>query len=282
VFHADGSAAVGPIALVEVQAYVYAAKLAAAELACEFADDGVAVALTTQAELLRARFARAFWMAEHQTFALAIDGAKAQCAVQTSNAGHALFAGIADDEQAAGVAATLLGEAMFSGWGVRTLSIHELRYNPMSYHNGSVWPHDNAMIAEGLARYGHKAEVLRILDAMFDASQALDQRLPELMCGFPRRAASPTRYPVANAPQAWAAGSVFMLLRAALGLHVDATTGLVWFDRPVLPSWLEHLRITRLAVGSEEVDLDLRRSEDGVAVVVTRATGNVEVLTRTP
>jgi glycogen debranching enzyme len=177
------------------------------------------------------------------------------------------------------VAATLLADDSFSGWGVRTLSSLERRYNPMSYHDGSVWPHDNALIAAGLARYGMKREALRILDGMFDASRFVDlNRLPELFCGFARRSAEgPTLYPVACAPQAWASGAVYLLLQACLGLSIDGNRRLLTLHRPALPLALRRLRLIGLEVGSATIDLDLRRHRRDVGVNVIRREGDVEV-----
>src|SRR5205814_6838685 len=165
------------------------------------------------------------------------DGNKEPCRVRTSNAGHCLFAGIATDEHARRVAATLMDESSFSGWGIRTVATSEARYNPMSYHNGSVWPHDNALIAAGFARYGRTTEASRVLGGIFDLSRSVDlHRLPELICGFHRRTSeSPTLYPVACAPQAWAAGAAFLLIQACLGLTIDATARRVTFAHSVLP-----------------------------------------------
>ncbi len=281
VFHEDGSSAEGPIALCEVQAYVYAARRAAAQLASALGFSARASAYDLEAEELRARFGERFWNEEIGTFALAVDGHKRPCLVRTSNAGHALFGGIATAEQARGVATQLLSEASYSGWGIRTLASTEARYNPMSYHNGSVWPHDNALLAAGLARYGHKREVLGIMDGLFAASTAVDaHRLPELICGFARRpGAGPTLYAVAAAPQAWASAAVFMLLQSCLGMSVDAVNMQIRLDHPVLPEWLETVSIRGLRVGAESLDLEFTRYPDDVGVVVSHRTGNIDVLT---
>ena len=206
VFHSDGVLAEAPIALCEVQSYVYAAKLAASELAALLGDGTAAQELKNQAESLRRRFEEIFWCEDISTYALALDGSKRPCRVRTSNAGHCLFAGIATEEHARRVATTLTDETSFSGWGIRTVASNEARYNPMSYHNGSIWPHDNSLIAAGFARYELKGSVAMVLAGMMDASIFFDlHRLPELFCGFPRRPGeAPTLYPVACAPQAWA------------------------------------------------------------------------------
>ncbi|HTM22484.1 MAG TPA: amylo-alpha-1,6-glucosidase, partial [Kofleriaceae bacterium] len=279
VFHADGSLAQGPIALCEVQGYVHEAYLSACGLAEAMGRRVVAVELRERAEWLRQRFERAFWSDALGTYVLALDGDKQPCAVRTSNAGHVLFTGTADPARAAAVGRALMADDAFSGWGVRTVSARERRYNPMSYHNGSIWPHDNAVCAAGLARYGMKQEAMRIMAAMFDASQYVDlNRLPELFCGFPRRPAEgPTLYPVACAPQAWAAGTVFMLLQACLGMTIDARRRRLVLFQPQLPRELHRVRIDRLRVGAGELDLDLHRHGDDVGVNVVTRLGGVEV-----
>jgi glycogen debranching enzyme len=280
VFHDDGRMADAPIALCEVQAYAYAARLGAAAIAQALGDPSRAGRLRDQAEALRSSFEERFWSDEIGTYALALDGDKRRCLVRSSNAGHALLAGIASPEHARRAAGTLLDDLSFSGWGVRTLSAAELRYNPMSYHNGSIWPHDNALVAAGLARYGLKREACRILGAMFEASTRLElHRLPELFCGFKRRAGDgPTLYPVACAPQAWAAGAVFLLLQAALGIRVEAAARRVELHDALLPEFLDTVTIEGLAVGDGSVDLVLQRHEDDVGVHVARRRGEVSVV----
>jgi glycogen debranching enzyme len=280
IFHADGSLAVGPIALCEVQAYVYGAYQAAARLAGAVDRACEAGAWLARAERLRERFAEAFWLPELGTFALALDGQKKPCRVRTSNAGQCLLTGIARPEHADRVAQTLLSPELYSGWGVRTVAAGEARYNPMSYHDGSVWPHDNALIGEGLARYGHKSAVCRLLTGLFEASRFLDlHRLPELFCGFARRhGEGPTLYPVACAPQAWSAASVLLLLRACLGLEIDGIRGEITFCFPVLPEFLREVHIGDLRVGTASVDLLLLRHGNDVGINVTRKEGGVRVL----
>lgn len=279
VFHADGTLAEGPIALCEVQGYVYAAKLYAAMLASVLGQSGRAVKLRAEAEALRERFEQAFWCEDLATYALALDGKKRPCRVRTSNAGQCLFSGIVSPERAPRLARTLMSEDSFSGWGVRTVASGEVRYNPMSYHNGSIWPHDNALIAFGLARYRLRAEVLRILTGMFDASLFVDlHRMPELFCGFPQRPGEgPTLYPVACAPQAWAAAGVFLLLQSCLGLHIDGVQRRISFCYPVLPAFLRRIRIGNLRVGGAVVDLRLERHRADVSINVLRREGDVEI-----
>jgi glycogen debranching enzyme len=281
VFHADGSLARGPIALCEVQGYVYAAKRGAARLAVALGAIDAADALARQAETLRKRFEEAFWCADLGTYALALDGEKRQCRVRSSNPGHCLFTGIVARDRARRVAENLLDPRSFSGWGVRTVAEGEARYNPMSYHNGSIWPHDNALIGAGLASYRLKEEAARILGGMFDASLFVDlNRMPELFSGFRRRPGEgPTRYPVACSPQAWAAGAVFHLLQACLGLRIEAATGRVYLHYPFVPEFIGELRIRGIRVGAGSVDLWFGRHAGDVGVTVLGRTGEIEVVT---
>jgi len=275
IFHADGSLAKGPIALCEVQAYVYLAKRQASRIARLLGRPDHSVALDRQADALQTRFEDAFWCEDLGTYAIALDGAKRPCRVRSSNAGHALFAGIAAPDRAHRVATGLLGNDFFAGWGVRTLAASEARYNPMAYHNGSVWPHDNALIALGLDRYGFKDGVQRILVGMFEASNYVDlHRLPELFCGFARQARiGPTFYPVACAPQAWATATPFALLQAALGLTLDHRNGEIRLKRPALPYFLDELRLSGLRLGEGTAELQIGRHGSDVTVKVQRGAG---------
>jgi glycogen debranching enzyme len=279
VFHADGTAASGPIALCEVQAYVYGAKRAAADLARLVGDADLAERLVAEASSLRERFERAFWCEEIESYALALDGDGRPCRVRSSNAGHCLLAGIAEPDRGIRTARTLLAEDSFSGWGIRTIATSEARYNPMSYHNGSVWPHDNALIAAGMARYGDKEGAMKILTGLFDASLFLTlHRLPELFCGFSRRSGQgPTLYPTACAPQAWASAAGFVLLQSCVGLEIDATRRQVRFVDPALPPFLERVEIRKLMVGDACLDVVLERHPEDVRVKVARRDGDVEI-----
>jgi glycogen debranching enzyme len=280
VFHADGGLADGPMALCEVQGYVYAAKRGIAQLAAALGRREQAEELARQAAVLQERFERAFWCEELSTYVIALDGQKRPCKVRTSNAGQCLFTGIAGEDHARRTAETLMSSDSFSGWGVRTVGASEPRFNPMSYHNGSIWPHDNALIASGLARYGFKEFAAKILTGLFDASIFLDlHRLPELFCGFVRHTGkSPTQYPVACAPQSWAAASVFLLLQACLGLSIRALEERVCFLHPLLPESLQEVQIKNLRVGQASVDLFLERYHSVVGINVTRRDGPAEIL----
>jgi glycogen debranching enzyme len=279
IFHADGRLAEGPIALCEVQAYVFAAKRAAANLARALDERELAAKLARQADELRVRFEESFWCEEIGTYALALDGAKRPCPVRSSNAGHALFAGIASPERARRVADALVSENSFSGWGIRTIAAGEARYNPMSYHNGSIWPHDNALIAMGFARYGMKKEAARVFAALFDAAAYQElRRLPELFCGFlrkPRR--GPTAYPVACSPQAWAAAAPFALLQACLGLEINALHDEIRFTDPILPPFLDEVILRGLRLDSSSLDLRLHRHGRDVTVNVLDRRGGTRV-----
>ncbi len=280
VFHADGTLPAPPIALCEVQGYVYEARLKAAMIAEALGCCEEALQLREAAQRLKARFHEAFWREEIQCYAIALDGSKQPCRIRSSNAGQCLFTDIAKPEAAARIGADLLGEAFFTGWGIRTLASTEARYNPMSCHDGSIWPHDNALIAAGLARYGFHEASIRILSALFDASQFLDlNRLPELYCGFRRRRGEgPTLYPVACNPQAWSSAAVFLLLQAGLGPHIDAAARKIYFNSPRLPESIETLEIRSLKVAAGLVDMVLTRHAQDMAVNVRHRAGGLEVV----
>ncbi|WP_295844056.1 amylo-alpha-1,6-glucosidase [Tardiphaga sp.] len=281
VFHADGQLAEGNIALAEVQGYVYAAKLLASRLALRMNLTDRAHALVTQAQRLSERFEDAFWCEELGTYALALDGDKLPCAVRSSNAGQLLFTGIVREDRARLVAADLMRPHFFTGWGIRTIARGEARYNPMSYHDGSIWPHDNALIALGLARYGLKHSVEALFKGLFDTAAYMDlRRLPELFCGFQReKRRGPTLYPVACAPQAWASATPFTLLEAALGIEFDAVRGEIRFRNPRLPGFLHEVILRDLRLGESSVDLRLCKHNDDVSLEVLRTRGRIQVST---
>ena len=280
VFHADGRLADGPIALCEVQGYAYAAKRGAAYLALVLGDRERSSVLESQAATLRQRFDEAFWCDEISTYALALDGEKKQCKVRTSNPGHCLYTGIASADHAYRVAHSLISKELFSGWGIRTVASGEPRYNPISYHNGSVWPHDNALIAAGLARYGFKDMAGEILSGMLAVSTFVDlNRLPELFCGVDRRSREgPTLYPVACAPQAWSAAAAFLLLQSCLGLSLNADKKQIRLDGPHLPEAIPELWIRDVRVGDACVDLFLERRANMVRLQILDKRGEVEVI----
>lgn len=281
IFHNDGRLAEGPIALVEVQAYAYGAYQAAAEMARRQHKDSEAAELDKKCSGLRARFDTAFFDDEMGTYVIALDGEKKPCRVRSSNVGHALFTGIALETRAASVVNALMAPDMFSGWGVRTLSERAPRFNPMSYHNGSVWPHDNTMIAAGLAAYGFKRQALQIFEGLFAASTYFDlRRLPELFCGFARqRTQGPTPYPVACSPQAWAAAAPIALLGVGLGIGFDPSDSRITFDRSQLPVFIDGMTLRRLAVSGCTADIRLGRAGDQVLIEVLGRQGPVRIVT---
>ena len=279
IFHADGQLAEGFIALAEVQGYVFAAKQLAACCAQRLGKTDIARKLEAEARELAERFEEAFWCDELGTYALALDGDKQPCAVRTSNAGQLLFTGIVREDRARMVAADLMRPHFFTGWGIRTVARGEARYNPMSYHDGSIWPHDNALIALGLARYGLKHSVEHVFKGLFDAATYMDlRRLPELFCGFQReKRRGPTLYPVACAPQAWASATPFTLLEAALGLEFDAARGEIRLRNPRLPAFLNEVVLRDLQLGPSSVDLRVRRHGGDVSLEVLRTRGRIQV-----
>jgi glycogen debranching enzyme len=279
IFHADGRLAEGLIALAEVQGYVFAAKRLAARCAQRLGRREVAQQLEVDARLLAERFEEAFWCEELGTYALALDGNKEPCKVRSSNAGHLLFSGMIRDDRARLVAADLLRPHFFTGWGIRTIARGEARYNPMSYHNGSIWPHDNALIALGLARYGLKHSVEHVFKGLFEAATYMDlRRLPELFCGFRReRHRGPTLYPVACAPQAWASATPFTLLEAALGLEFDFERSEIRLRNPRLPVFLNEVILRGLQLGSSFVDIRVNRHGDDVSMEILRRRGKIQV-----
>jgi glycogen debranching enzyme len=281
VFHADGRLAEAPIALCEVQGYVYLARTMAARMAEARGELALAQRLMEQARSLRERFEAQFWDEELGMYVLALDGHKQPCRVRSSNAGQVLFTGIASPDRAARMAEVLASGEMLTGWGIRTISSRERRYNPTSYHNGSIWPHDNALIAMGLARYGHSDFASRLTSTIIDAAVHMDlRRLPELFCGMRKqRDKGPILYPVACSPQAWAAAAPFGMLQACLGLEIDATQRVARLKYPRLPERIDELRVRGLPVGDARVDLMVRRLGDTVSVSILRREGDAEVVT---
>ncbi len=279
VFHADGRLAEGNIALAEVQGYVFAAKQLASRCALRLGREEQSFRLAAQAARLAERFEDAFWCEELGLYALALDGAKKPCRVRTSNAGQLLFTGMVREDRARRVAENLMRPDFFTGWGIRTVAQGEARYNPMSYHDGSIWPHDNALIALGLARYGLKPAVEQLFKGIFDAASYMDlRRLPELFCGFKReRRRGPTLYPVACAPQAWASATPFSLLEASLGLEFDAAAGVIRLRNPRLPAFLNEVILRDLSLGDSSADLRIRRHKDEVSLEAMRTRGRIAV-----
>jgi glycogen debranching enzyme len=268
IFYADGRFPHGSIAVVEVQGYAFAALQCAAQLAMTRGQYALAEGWNSRAQTLRETIETQFWIPEMNFYAIAVDASGAQCKVQASNAGHLLYCGVPSAERAACIIERLLSPGSASGWGIRTLADGQPRYNPMSYHNGSIWPHDTALCAAGMSRYGHRAAVVRILSEMFEAANHFSMRLPELYCGFPRVSGQgPVPYPVACLPQAWASGCIFMLLQALLGVQIEGRLAEVHIERPLLPIGIESLEIGDLAVGDARISLEFQRIANEVVVV---------------
>jgi glycogen debranching enzyme len=277
VFHADGRFPEGPIALVEVQAYACAAFDTMAQFATQRGLTEDAARYAARSTALRERVEALFWMPEADFYGIALDGHGELCRVLASNAGHLLAFGLPTRARGEAVARHLQSTLFHTGWGVRTLAAGQARFNPMAYHNGSVWPHDNALCARGLARYGNKQAAVHLLQALFEAAVSFDMRLPELFCGLSRRRGEPpTAYPVACLPQAWAAGAPFMMLEACLGVTVDAERGEVRIDQPALPEGIDWLEVRNMRVGDGTVSITFRRV--GEKVVPSTDSGNVRVV----
>lgn len=279
ITNSDGSLAEHPIALVEVQGYVYRAKLDAAWMMALDSDDHLAAELERQALALQRRFHEVYWMRQRRFLAVARQGGGRPVESFTSNAGQALWSGIVSPAHARAVTSTLMREPMFSGWGVRTMSEAETAYNPIDYQVGSVWPHDNSMIAAGFKRYGRDQDALRLFTAMFEAAGRFPQfRLPEVFAGFSReRYPTPVQYPVACSPQAWAAGTLPYFLITVLGLTPDATRGVLEVNRPQLPDWLNEVTVHGLRVGDARLDLSFRRSHDATLVALLDRRGSIDL-----
>lgn len=260
VFHLDGRIPQGPIAAVEVRGYVCAAMRSMATLHEHGGNAAAAALFRESAARMQANIEKRFWMEDQGFYGIAIDGANDLCRVRASNPGHLLYMGVPAPHRAKRVADMLLSAQFNTGWGIRTLAPHQSHFNPMSYHNGSVWPHDTAVCAAGMAHYGERAGVVRLLNQMFETAVAFGMRLPELFCGFSRAPGEPpVAYPVACLPQAWAAGSFFMLLQACLGVRIDGWRGEIHVDHPHLPIGIDQLKIHRIGVNGRYTDIVFKR-----------------------
>jgi glycogen debranching enzyme len=274
VMHADGSLAPPPIALCEVQGYAYAAYRAMSYLASRLGKRDEALQWERAAEEIQENFLRQFWWEDEHVFYLALDGNKQPCKVVSSNAGQCLWTGIVPPEWAEAMVSRMMSADMYTEWGIRTLSSSAARYNPMSYHNGSVWPHDTSMVGAGFSRYGYKREAGQLLGNLFGLSLYYSgSRLPELFCGFSRIGGyGPTRYPVACAPQSWAAGAPFLLLSSVLGFQPEAEHQRLTLHDPTLPDWTHSLDLGNLRLGAQDLNLRFERSERGTSVILAGAT----------
>ncbi|HYN69433.1 MAG TPA: glycogen debranching N-terminal domain-containing protein [Candidatus Eisenbacteria bacterium] len=283
VRHRDGSIAEGPIALVEIQGYVYDAKVRLARLARRLGEDQLAERLAAEAAALRRAFDTAFWMPDRGFYAIALDGQKRQVGTITSNPGHCLWSGIVPEERVDAVVDRLLDPSLDCGWGIRTYAAGQPGYNPVGYHTGTVWPHDNAIIAAGMKRVRRHDAADRVASRIFEAARESDDfRLPELFCGFDREVSDvPVPYPVACSPQAWAAGAPLSLLQTMLGMHAEAADALLELDRPHLPAWLGKVTVHDLQVADRRVDLLFHRWRGNTtSAEVLRREGPLELVIR--
>jgi glycogen debranching enzyme len=277
-----GQLAKAPIALCEVQGYLYSAWRSTAKLATRIGDDALAKSLNAKADSLKTRFNSDFYSPQRKYVAIALDKDNHRCDVISSNPGHLLNTNVLDSDKEALVADRLINMEMFCGWGIRTLSALERSYNPVSYHNGSVWPHDNAMAVEGLCKVGRGAEGMKVMDGMFEASQGhLSLRLPELFCGFSKRFSdTPVWYPVSCEPQAWAAGSLFLMLKSGLGLQPDAFNHQLNVVNPQLPSFLNAVKLSNLKLGADTVTLSFKRDHDKIICTVEQKSNGLKVIVK--
>lgn len=279
IFHDNGEMAEGSVALCEVQGYVYEAKVSVSKIARLMGFKQKADEILLKAEDMKSKFNNIFWQDDLSTYALALDGDKKPCRVLTSNPGHCLYTGIVDQNKAKKLIDTLMSDKLYSTWGIRTLSSNEIRYNPMSYHNGSIWPHDNSIIAAGMAKYGSKDSTLSILNSLYNASMFFElHRLPELYCGFEmREAGGPILYPGACSPQAWATGSIFLLLNSCLGIRINGFENRVSFCNPMLPEFIDSLKIKNLKIGKGNADIKIEKHRNDVGINIQRKEGPVSV-----
>jgi glycogen debranching enzyme len=278
----DGDEAQPPIALVEVQGYVYQAKVDTARLARDLGEDDLADRLEKEAEELKDRFNRDFWLDKQGYFALALDGKKELVPTITSNPGHCLWSRIVDEERAPKVVHRLAGSGLAAGYGIRTLASRQRAYDPIGYHTGSIWPHDNALIAHGMKRYGFDREARGVLDQLALAGAFFPlARFPELFCGFSADDVPlPVQYPVACRPQAWSSGAPLLMVRSYAGLSADAPNNRLYIDRPRLPEWLERVEINGMRIGGDRLDLVFTNNQGVTATEVPRKHGDIEVLIR--
>ncbi|MDY6918263.1 MAG: glycogen debranching N-terminal domain-containing protein [Chloroflexota bacterium] len=283
--HADGRAVEPPVSPVEVQGYAYRAMKEMAVLLRRKGETALPARLEKKAAALKERFNREFWLEDKRIFAQALDADRKPVEVLTSNPGHCLFCDIVDEEKARYLVLRLTSAEMASGWGIRTVSNRETKFNPMSYQNGSIWPHDNSIIVAGMKRYGYAWEVEHIATQLFDASRFFPYgRLPQLYCGFTRDRegfSTPASYPVSPSPQAWAAGSTVLLLQSLLGLQVDAHSRRIYVT-PKLPPWLREASVSGLRVGGGTVDLFFARHDEETSFRITKNEADVEVVIPPP
>lgn len=280
IMYANGDLATPPIQLCEVQAYAYRARTSIAMLSEILGQTDYAQSLREKAERLKDNFYTHFWDRDERYIYLARDGRKSPCQVMSSNQGHCLWGQILDQKEAKHIADHLMSSRLFSGYGIRTLAADEKSFNPLSYHNGSVWPHDNSLIAEGLRFYSHLSHLQRLIDSIFDVASASDDfRLPELFCGFRRRVNEPPiPYEVACRPQAWAAGSIFLMLKAALGLVMTLDQRDIIFQSPILPREVNTLSIDGIKIRDSEISAVVYRGNKTCHVEITKRSGPMRIM----
>jgi glycogen debranching enzyme len=280
VMHVSGALADPPIAICEAQAYIYAAKDQLARIAELVGHSSMAAKLKQDAAEMKERFQRDFWLESEDFISMALDGHGKPVGVLSSNPGHCLWTGILDNDKAQLVADRLMSEDLYSGWGIRTLGQSSIAFNPMSYHNGSVWPHDNAIIAEGMRKIGRTADAHKIMKAMYDVARHESEfRLPELFCGFERNEAyRPINYPVSCSPQAWAAGAMFQMLKACINFEPDACSGRLKIVEPHLPDWLGRVTIRGLRIGGAMLDLTFNTQDGNSVCQILKKSGNVRII----
>ena len=275
--HRDGSLAIPPIALVEVQGYVYQAKKGMAEIFSYLGEKDTAGKLEKEAQELKVKFNRDFWMGDRKYFAFGLDYQKKQIASITSNPGNCLYSGIIEEDKAEAVAKKLFSDELFSGWGIRTMGRKEIGYDPMSYHNGSVWPHDNSIIIAGLIRYNYWIKAIKIIDGFVKAAQYFkDNRLPELFCGFSlKEVKSLVKYPFACSPQAWSSGSIYLIIQSLLGIEADAINDKIHLN-PILPEGINKVEVKNLKIGNNKINLVVIKENNCIKLNNIRIEGNTK------
>ncbi len=280
VMHCDGTLALPPIAICEAQGYLYAARREVAKIAELIGHKTTAKRLRSQAAELKTMFQKDFWMESENYIALALDGEGKQVQVISSNPGHCLGMGILDENKAQAVADRLMSRGLKTGWGIRTLSSSSVAFNPISYHNGSVWPHDNAIIAEGMRKIGRTGDLHKIMHGLFEvAQQEPDFRLPELFCGFDRMESTrPIDYPVSCSPQAWSTGSMFQMIKACINFQLETFDSKIRIVEPSFPDWLERVIIKNLRVGKASIDLSFQSRNGQTSCQLLKKNGNLKVI----
>lgn len=279
IVHRNGEYAETPIALSEVQGYVYQAKTGIADIYEKLGKSAEAEALRSQANALKEKYNQAFWMDDQQFYAIALDQAKQQVGTITSNPGHTLFSNILNEERANAVAEMLVSPKMFSGYGIRTMGDGEAGYNPMSYHDGSIWPHDNSMILLGMSKLGKQSEAKTVMDGLIEAASHFEyDRLPELFCGYDSSIGKAVKYPVACSPQAWAAGTPLVFVQSLLGLFPDSLNKEIYLS-PSLLDGMNELTVKDIKIGDGHLSVRVKRTNETVEANVIENTTGYKMIT---